>query len=374
MEASGQALMKRMQSNQFIARLKEYPLASHKAWDHKNKRKVLKLDWNESDIRLPLRIRLAVARFALFGQTHWYPDIANRKLIEGIAKYVGVPNECVQYFGGEDSALDYVVRTFVMPGDSVGLVAPTYDNFRVYVESVGANPVSILSEDVFTKSIQDLRRQIAPDMKMVYLVNPNNPTGVTWGVNEIEALLQEFPNTLFMIDEAYGEFGSDSAAQLVSKYGNIVVGRSFSKAFGLASYRMGYVISSPENIGHINKIRNGKGIAALAQVAALEALRNPEYMRHYVEEVSAARSLLAQRLGETGFEVKNTPANFVLFKVSDPAAFCAKLQERGVFIRGLGHLPRMEQYVRVTVGTRRSAERFVDAVCEVVADGSFIPK
>lgn len=363
-----------MQANQFITRLREYPLASHKAWDHKNKKKVLKLDWNESDITLPLRMRLRIAAFALFGPTHWYPDIANRKLIEGIARYVGIDKDCVQYFGGEDSALDYVVRTFAMPGDAVGLVAPTYDNFRVYVESVGATPVPILSEDVFAKSIEDVKRQITPGMKMVYLVNPNNPTGVTWTVDEIESLLKEFPDTLFMIDEAYGEFGSASAAPLVSEYGNIVVGRSFSKAFGLASYRMGYVVSSPENIGHINKIRNGKGIAALAQVAAIEALKDPSYMHRYVSEVSEARSLLVSRLDKIGFKVRNTPANFVLFEVSDPAAFCGMLEKQGVFIRSLGHLPRMDRYVRVTVGTKRSAERFIETVERIVSDESFIER
>ncbi|MDB5195560.1 MAG: histidinol-phosphate aminotransferase [Parcubacteria group bacterium] len=358
-----------MEPNAFIQKLKEYPLASHKAWEAKDKSQVLKMDWNESDLALPESVRSAVADFIAHGPTHWYPDIANRALIESIARYTSMSPSRIQYFGGEDSALEYVVRTFVSPEDEVGLVAPTYDNFRVFVESVGAIPVFLYGNDLFSPDVATLKEKISPRMKMVYLVNPNNPTGTLYSLNDVEELLQAFPTTLFVVDEAYGEFAGTSVMPLVDRYSNLLVGRSFSKAFGLASFRLGYVVSALENIAHLNKIRNGKNIPALAQIAAIAALADPSYMTDYVKEVRATRIFLSQELQKLGIEAKETPANFILLRVPDPTGWCAALVARDVFIRNLGHLSGMEAYVRVTVGRRETAERFLAIVKDLIDHG-----
>ncbi|HVX90786.1 MAG TPA: histidinol-phosphate transaminase [Candidatus Paceibacterota bacterium] len=359
-----------MQPNRFTNNLREYPLASHKAWEHKDKAAVLKLDWNESDLRLPLRIRKAVTAFVMDGPTHWYPDIANRHLIAAIAHYVKVPEAYVQYFAGEDSALDYAVRAFVAEGDDVVLMAPTYDNFRVYVESIGATPRFVYGKNLFVPDIAALMKGITPRTKMVYLVNPNNPTGALYSAKDIERALTAFPKVVFIVDEAYGEFAGKTVVPLTQKYKNLIVGKSFSKAFGLASYRMGYLITAPENLVHINKIRNGKSISALSQVAALAALKDPSYSKRYVAETRRAMRYLRTELAKLGFSVTETAGNFVLIELADPRAFAATLRDRGVFIRTLDHLPSMERHVRVTVGTMATARTFVTILKDLMKKGA----
>ena len=204
---------------------------------------------------------------------------------------------------------------------------------------------------------------------MVYMVNPNNPTGVQYSVKEIEQLLKSFPSILFFIDEAYAEFSGITAIPLVKKYSNIIVGRSFSKAFGLASFRLGYLVTDPRNLVHINKIRNGKSISALGQIAAIAALEDSVYVKEYVKEVRRARAFMCKELSKLGFQAQETPGNFILLRVPDTAAFCAGLAKKKAFVRGLGHLPSMEGYVRVTVGNMKTTKKFLSIVQDLLKHG-----
>lgn len=348
-----------MKPNLFVENLREYPAVSHRAWEHKDKRSVLKLDWNEADVTLPTRVKRAVTDFVITGPINWYPDVANKLLTARIAAYVRLPASHVQYFVGEDCALECAVRTFVSAGEEVVLVAPTYDNFRVFVESVGARPVYVFTKDIFKPDIHALMRGITARTRMVYLANPNNPTGVLYTARNVEKLLTSFPRTLFVIDEAYAEFAGQSVAPLVKKYSNIIVGRSFSKAFGLASFRLGYILANPDVLASINKIRNGKSISALAQVAALASLQDHSYVVRYVKKVRAARNFVCRELRHLGCDVRETPANFVLLKVHDPHALSSALRKHNVFVRTMNHLPHMENYVRITVGTKQTMKRLI---------------
>lgn len=153
------------------------------------------------------------------------------------------------------------------------------------------------------------------------------------------------------------------------RYPNIIVGRSTSKSFGLASFRLGYLISSPQNLAHINKIRNGKNVSALAQVATLAALADTSYIGAYVASVQASRVLMHDGLKERGFSPVMTPANFILFSVPDPKALAGALTREGVFVRTLGHLAGMESYVRVTVGLPENTQRFLSILDTLHAHG-----
>lgn len=352
-----------MRPNLFIEKLKEYPLASHSAWERKKKGQVvIKLDWNEADVGLPAFVRKKVIDFIKSAQTNWYPDTANKTLIRAVAKYSKVPVDYVQYFVGEDSALEYVVRVFATSGDEVGLMSPTYDNFRVFVESVGAKPIYIFTPNMFKPDIDAIGGQITSKTKVVYLVNPNNPTGVLYKPEEIEILSRKFPRIIFLIDEAYFEFTGITVAPLVQRNKNIVVARSFSKAFGLASFRLGYLLASPEIIKNINKIKNSKNVSTLAQLAAISSLKNTAHVQKYVAEVARARKMLCGRLSDMGFDCLVTPANFVLIKTKDSGKFCSLLEKKGIFVRNLNHLPTMQNYVRITVGKVKTMKKFILAI------------
>lgn len=355
-----------MKPNLFIKNLKEYPLVSHKAWEYKNKDEVLKLDWNEPNLIVPNIVKNKLINLIKKGKFSWYPDIANKELLQKISEYKNVPQKYIQYFNGCDSALDYIVRTFISPGDKVGLISPTYDNFRVYIESVGAKPYYIFSKYIFSTNLKAILKTSNLNLKAIYLVNPNNPTGVLYTKNEIEKIVKKLSKTLIIIDEAYGEFSKTTVTDLVKKYKNIIVAKSFSKSFGLASFRLGYIISSPENINHINKIRNGKNISTLAQVAGIEVLNNKKYMLDYVNEVIKSRKMAVKELNKLKIETIETNACFILIKVNNPDKFQKKLRDRKVFIRSLSHLPQMNEYLRITICDIKTTKRFIKIVKQII--------
>ena len=345
--------------NEYVKNLKEYPLTSHKAWEFADKSNIYKLDWNEADLPLASAVKDAVLAFINREPLSWYPDVANKELISVIASHVGVLDEQVQYFEGSDCGLDYTVRTFMARGDEAVLAAPTYDNFRVYVESVGGIPIPVIGSNMFLPDVEALGKAITRKTKVLYIANPNNPTGTFYSQEDIERLLVAHPTVLLILDEAYAEFTGSSCAPLVMKYPNLVVSRSLSKAFGLASFRIGYIVSSSENISYINKIRNGKNIAAISQIAAIAALRNRSYMEAYVSEVRSARAMFATALKEMGVDVIETIANFILMKVKNPEQVRIFLLSEKVFVRGLTHLPGMEGYLRITIGRVSTTEQLL---------------
>ena len=287
-------------------------------------------------------------------------------MIKKIAEYVGCEKENIQYFGGSDAALEYIARTFISPGDLVGIVSPTYDNFRVYAESCGGRIFFIYNKNPFEKDINRLYSQINKNkFRLIYLVNPNNPTGVLYFSEEIEILLKKFPQTLFVIDEAYYEFCGISCSNLIKNYGNIIITRSFTKAFGLGSFRLGYVIAPKYIIEYLNKIRVGKNINMFAQIAGIVALDNKQYMEKYVEEVKKAKELTVTEMERLGFEVVSTPANFILIKVDSPSEFIKKLEDNNIFVRDRSSEPQLEGYVRITIGDMKTMEKFLEKIKKI---------
>jgi len=355
-----------------VENLQLYRLVSHKAWeltykDDFNARRVIKLDWNESTF-LPRYIVKEILRHILNYKINlnWYPDIDNKMLKEKIAKYVGVSAHNIQYFTGSDSALEYICRAYIDNKDKVIIVSPTYDNFRIYVESCGGVVKRYFDSDPFIKDIEQLSKfakKTGP--KMLYLVNPNNPTGVVYDKEEIEFLIENFPKTLFVIDEAYYEFWGQSAVELIRRYPNIVVTRSFTKAFGLGAFRLGYVIGDENIIGTLNKIRVGKEINTFAQIAGIIALDNKEYMEKYVEEVNKTKVYLRKKLNDLGIINIVTPANFMLVKCKKPSHIVAELEKKNVFVRDLSYLPSLENYIRITVGDSETTKKFLNIFKEV---------
>jgi histidinol-phosphate aminotransferase len=322
----------------------------------------LKLDWNESTVPPSPVVFERLSAFLAAGQINWYGDPSAARLVRRLAAYTGFPASQVQVFNGSDSALDYIARTFVGPGDHVVIAAPSYDNFRVFAAAQDARVEHVFGPSPFEADVRGLLARIEPETRLVYLCNPNNPTGVTYTRGGIARILDRLARGLMIVDEAYFEFSGTTVAPLVARHPNLVVTRSFSKAFGLAGVRCGYAIGSRGVMSRVNRIRNGKDVNALAQVAALAALDDIPHMRRFVDEVRRSRTWLVRSLRARGYDVRSSPANFVLVRVGDPASLVAGLREQGVFVRDRSDLRGLSGFVRVTVGTRRDSERFVAAL------------
>ncbi len=351
--------------NGFVAGLQPYRPVSSRSRFFQSANGALKLDWNEATAPPSPRVFESLSEFLATGRLNWYPDPDCTELRRRISKYTGRPPSTIQAFNGSDSALDYLARAFVGAGDHVVICSPCYDNFRVSVESVGAAVERVYSRSPFCADAGHLASRIGPATRLVYISNPNNPTGRTYSLPALESVLERTTGGIVVVDEAYWEFCGRTAAPLLAHHRHLVIARSFSKAFGLAAVRCGYLLASPWVLRHVNKIRNGKDVNALAQVAAVAALQDLDHMAAYVEEVRRARGWLARALRRRGHEVVVAPANFILLRAADPRRLVGALEAKGIYIRDRSYLPQLESYVRITVGTRAQCERLAAALDEV---------
>ena len=351
--------------NKYLRNLAPYKVASHKIWDvpEAERPAILKLDWNEATIPPSPLVKKRLSELVQGPEFYYlYPSTYNPELHQLLADYTSIPLEQIQYFASSDSLHEYITRVFVSVGDPVLILGPTYDNFRLACESQGARlEYSNLSENFIFDPVKfesDIRRTCP---SLIYICNPNNPTGTFIEVDYIESLLLQFPESLFLIDEAYYEFSGKSAKDLVLTYDNILVTRTLSKAFALANFRMGYLISCKENIDNISKVRNPKNFTTFSQEAAIAVLSDIPYMKNYVAAVKEAKKWFIYMLGQYPERLKlfAGEGNFVLIKFHDAGArdqFIVFMESNNILIRNLTHSSLLKDCVRITMGTREQME------------------
>lgn len=340
-----------------IQKLIPYVNGNHSSELINNHKRILKLDSNESSIAPSPRVIWSIMKYLQQGPLNLYPDVEATELTEALTQYTGQPQENLLSFNGSDHALETICRTFLALGDEVIFFHPTYDHFRVYAESCDAI-VKPVSENLALSLVDKIAVMYSKKTKMVYLVNPNNPTGFLVDPTEIEEALIHYPHVLFLVDEAYYEFCDVTTASLVQKYNNLIVSRSFSKAFGLAALRCGYTMANPQLNQQILKIRIGKNVNAVAQVAAKAALEDLDHMRRYVSDVTLARDWIVNQLMEKNIAVRSTVANFILIKVLEPQKIIRHLESNLVYVRDRSKIPQMEGFLRLTISDFLKMKRF----------------
>ena len=347
----------RVKPREAVFRMSPYVPSSSFRFMGRGDGRFLKMDANEADIRPSPVVYEEIKEFLESGHLNWYPDFEATELRRKISDYAHRSPEEIRVFNGSDSALDHICRTFVARDDHVVISSPTYDHFRVFAEALGARAEFVFGDSPFDSNTGELFRAVTPATKLVYLCNPDNPTGRTYDEATVRRLLDALENGILVVDEAYFEFAKLTMAGLLDSYPHLIVSRTFSKAFGLAGLRCGYILADEACVRLIDRIRNGKDVNALAQVAAVAALKDTDHMERYVQEVAAAKQWLAERLRLLGFDVVMTPANFVLLRVPDPRTFARKLEDRGVFIRDRSDVPQLDRCVRITVGSLEHCRR-----------------
>ena len=363
--------------NKYLRNLKPYKLASHKIWSvqPEQRAEVLKLDWNESTIApSPLvaeRVKALLEQPSFF---NLYPATHNEELIGLLAKYVGLPTENIQYFGSSDVLHEYICKAFISVGDPVMILAPSYDNFRLTCQANGADVYFSYYRDDFTFYAEHFENDIITrEPAVVYICNPNNPTGNVHTQEYIEHLLTEYPDTLFLLDEAYYEFAGITCKDLVLKYDNLLISRTMSKAFGIANFRVGYLIASKDNVQFINKIRNPKNLSTFAQVAACAALEDTDYMWRYVDEVHKGQQYFAEACKKWKDDMTNHPShgNFTLVEFKSYEAKIALLNylaEHNIFVRDTTQAPSVRNCFRITIGNKEQMEKVVQVINQYYAD------
>lgn len=356
--------------NKYLRNFIPYNVASHKVWSvsHDERNEILKLDWNEATIEPSPMVKKRISRIAEEGDFYnLYPMTYNAELLKLLSKYAGVPEKNVQYFASSDSLHEYIAKLFITVGDPILLLGPTYDNFRLTAEVCGGNIFYYylddefkFDKDAFIQRIKDINPSI------VYICNPNNPTGTRMDLDFINYLITEFNEVLFLLDEAYIEFSGGSAKDLAITHENLLISRTMSKAFALANFRFGYLIAHEKNIGYISSIRNPKNIATFAQEAAIGVLSDIDYMKRYVAEVNKAKEFFVNELSRFDW-IKKFPSdgNFVLLECSAPSVklgLIKFLEENNIFVRNISQTEHIKDYcIRITIGTTEQMKRVIVA-------------
>lgn len=359
-----------MQPNKFIQTLKPYVPIAHKIWEIPQQDSIIKLDWNESTLPPSPKVFSALQHALQNDNLHWYPNTKNHKLLSLLSAYTKLPSEYIEIFASSDCSHEFILQVFGEAGKSVCIIAPTYDNFRSSAQGRGLEAIFFYTDDMGNidwVALDSFLESKQPNM--LYLCNPNNPTGTLHDISALQNLMNKYENILFIIDEAYYEFCGVSVAQSVLDMTNLIITRTFSKAFGLASFRIGYCLSTPENIAAINRLRNAKNIAHFSQVAAIAALENVAHMQAYVKAVQEAREEFMIALDSMqGFRAYPSQANFIFLQYIRVDELRQFLESRNIFIRDYTHI--LPDHCRISIGTREQMRRVAESIREFIQERS----
>lgn len=321
---------------------------------------IIKLASNENPLG-PSPKAMQAVRSAL-SEGHRYPDAAAFRLRERLAAFHDVPHDEIIQGNGSNEILELLIRTFSTRQDHVVFAEPAFVVYKLASLAHGVPFTAVPTKD-WTHDLPAMAAAVQPNTKLLFIANPNNPTGTHVGREALAKLLQEVPpEVIVVLDEAYIQYvEADDYADGLTLRGlrdRLVLTRTFSKIYGLASLRVGYAIGPKQLIDYMNRVRAPFNVGSLGQAAAVAALDDGEHVERSVRENAQERARLLEALGELGLETVPSQCNFVFCGVKGSARelFNALLQ-RGVIIRPVG-----PQHVRITVGTPRENDRLLGAL------------
>jgi histidinol-phosphate aminotransferase len=313
-------------------------------------------DWNESEFPPTNKVFEVMKSFYRYER---YPDITAKQLKNKLTEYVSLPVDFIEVYNGSDDALKDIITVFVDRDTKVLSYQPSYTQVNTFITTNTENYMKVNIKDPLGKHEYDFDYCRINDV--VYLVNPNNPTGKLLPVEEIEKLVKTYTNTLFIVDEAYYEFAKQSCSHLVVSHKNLIVTRTFSKAFGLASVRLGYCMGHPDTLSHIRKIRNGKAVNTLGQLCGIAALNDLDYLQSRIDEMNDAKKFFIDNLPNY-YNALDSDANFVLVKTPDSKKLLEKMKENKILIRDRSAFDNLENCVRITIGSKKQIIRVLDVM------------
>ncbi len=325
--------------------------------------RVVKLASNENPYGASPKVLEAIRRFE---KLHVYPSPREAEiLVERISEYLGVEEERIVIGAGIDGILENVFKMFVDPLDEVVIPIPTFPYYHTLSSVMNANVVQIRRRADFRIDYELLINSVGERTKIVIVCSPNNPTGNLEDPDTVRAIVESC-NALVFIDEAYAEFASSDLLKL-SEYENVVIARTFSKAFGLANLRIGYAVMSEELKRAYMKVTPPFPVSSLAMSAAVAALEDLEFMRSCVERIKAERARLYRELKKR-VKVYPSEANFLFFESHLKAReLVEELMKRGVIVRDCSKFVGCNEFsVRVSVGRREENEEFLRALDDVL--------
>jgi len=326
----------------------------------------LKLASNENPLG-PSRLALEALKGSLEGLNR-YPDGSGYYLKEKLASSLNISPESLILGNGSNELLDIAVRTFMKPGDEAVMAAPSFVVYSLSTKIQGGNPIEVPLTN-WKHDLEKTAERVTPRTRMIFIANPNNPTGTINTDLELEALLDRVPeNVLVVLDEAYLEYVGDPSYADGMKHlregRHVLILRTFSKIYGLAGLRIGYGITHPEIALQMERARPPFNTGTLAQAAALGALGDAEHVRKSIELNNRGKEFLYREFAALGLQYVPTEANFIYVPVQNSFALYEALLREGVIIRPMGISDKGA--VRITIGLPRENERLIESLKKVL--------
>jgi histidinol-phosphate aminotransferase len=322
----------------------------------------LRLDFNENTLECSPEVLRALHNLTAADLTR-YPE---REAAEGlVAEHLGLQANQVLLTNGVDEAIHVVCQTYLDHGDEVLLPVPTYSMYEVYASATDATLVPVQADTDFSFPCERLLQAITPATKLIAIANPNSPTGSVATREQIVKIVERAPHAAVLVDEAYFHFFGQTVADLVAHHPNLLLARTFSKAYGLAALRIGVLAGPPEAMRWLRRVISPYSVNSLALACLPAALTDKAYLEWYVGEVLAARVELISALNALKVRSWPSEANFVLAKIGPKhAEFVAAMRRRGVLVRDRSNDPGCHGCVRITVGTGTQTEAGIAAMAE----------
>jgi len=325
----------------------------------------LRLDFNENTGGCSPRV-LKRLRQIQPDQLACYPE---REPVEReVAAFLGLQPEQLLLTNGVDEAIQLVCQAYLEPQDDALIVVPTFAMYQICMAATGATVISIPAEENFAfPTSKVMAYTTSPKTRLIAIANPNNPTGAVASAEDLLLIARSAPQAAVLVDEAYFEFYGESLLEYAGQVQNLFIARTFSKAYGMASLRVGVLAGAAEQIQSLRKACSPYNVNGIALACLPTALADQEYVRRYVEEVTWSRNCLEEEFRTLGIPFWPSQANFVLGRIGPShAEFVRDLRARGILVRDRSSDYGCDGCVRITAGWKKQTQRLLSALHEAL--------
>lgn len=326
---------------------------------------LIKLNTNESPFPPSPKVITALNE-AEVSKLNLYSDPDTNEVIDAIAETLGFNRNQVLMGNGSDEILAFAFQAFCDNENQPCFADITYGFYPVFCELYGLTPEIIPLREDLSINVADYIGKNKP----IFIANPNAPTGLALSLSDIEKILVSNKNSIVLIDEAYVDFGAESAVSLVDRYDNLIVSRTFSKSRNLAGARIGFAIANPELIADMCKMKfsfNPYNLNRLSIVAGKESVLDTEYFNECISQIIETREYTVNCLQQRGFSIPESKANFIFAKHETLSGeeYFNQLRKRNILVRHFSK-ERIKDYVRITIGTKNQMNALIDATDEIL--------
>jgi histidinol-phosphate aminotransferase len=325
---------------------------------------VYKLASNENPLGCSPKVKEALTK--ALDSIHIYPDGNATLLKEKLSSLLKIHTNQILPSSGLDEMIDQIAKTFINDGDEAIMSDNSFVRYIATTKMMGGIPIIVPTKDDFTFDLDGMLDKINENTKLIWICNPNNPTGTMITEDQFTSFINKVPEDIIVVyDEAYREFATHKefpydSLKFLKKYPNIIIMRTFSKIYGLASLRVGYTIASEEIIENVNKIRPAFNVNSFAQVAALAAIDDQEFVQKTIENNNKGKEYLYKEFDKMNLTYALSETNHIWVNVEkDSQEVFINLQKKGVIIR-----PQVGTYIRVSIGLPEENEFFVKCLKE----------